>query len=534
MKLINQLFNYVIKEIIFLIPTWLMVLAIRMYLFTSRGSIEYSNIKDNLIYPAIAVLIIFIFLKIVKNQSIQKIVKNQLLIGYIYLFLFFSNFDLKYLFIFHFVIAIFVLVRDLKIIFNIKEKFVYIILLIFSISFLCIHDTPNGLFSINNRIPTYDNFSEGISYNSSYYYYKNPDAIKKYFFLPVIKYSEEPFHIIQDEPVNAESVKPSDVVVYTHYPAGSDLINYVLINILGPDTSLTLTKYRIFPFIAFLIGFIYFSRFLYQILKNNWLSLLIALIVFLFPAFDRFKLSLYYYSYAFSLLMFMFYITSKYIQKPKNIYLAILGVLGVVQIWFSFDLIPMIFLSIFAIQFLPLKKQRNKYKLLVGPAGIVAIGFIIGFVLRILHNSIYYGNIPDTINDLVGVFAWRSSGLYDGMPLSSFYIQNILANYNFTQIPSIDFFGLQIQMCAFAILGLLILLANLTKKKKYINLIIYMILTIIASYIWIYIMRNHAAIHTFVLTRHFILMLISIFIVVAILIKDLVIVSKLIKETNET
>ena len=161
-------------------------------------------------------------------------------------------------------------------------------------------------------------------------------------------------------PINDSS---SELVVYTHYPAGSDLINYMLISILGPskeigvDPALSLDKFRFFPLLIFIIGFIFFRKFLNLVLKNNWLSYLIALLIFLIPAFDRYKLSLYYYSYAFSLMLIMYFVTAKYLIKPKKSLLLLLFVMGIVQMWFSFDLLPMILISIFSISFLPFVKK---------------------------------------------------------------------------------------------------------------------------------------------------------------------------------
>jgi len=532
-KLKEKIFNFFSFDyelILHLIPIWVSVLCFRIIYFNFKDSTDYGNIKDSLIYPLLATCIAFVILKFIKKGFLYSVVLNQIKVLYVYTIFFITNLDLKYILIYHLVIALFVFVYDFKKHFNIKENITNLILLFFSVLILFTHNTQNGVLSIHNNKPIVDGFSEGISYNSAYYYYSNPSQISKYYFLPVIKYVGEPFHIIQEDPYIPNSSFSSTLKVYTHYPAGSDLINFVLISILGPskeigiDPALSLDKFRFFPLIIFIIGFIFFRKFLNITLNNNWLSYLIALLIFLIPAFDRYKLSLYYYSYAFSLMLIMYFVTAKYLIKPKKLLLILLFIMGIVQMWFSFDLLPMILISIFSISFLPFVK--NIKSILVKPSIMVLLGFIAGFIMRLFHNNLYFNNWGNTITELINTFLWRSTGTYAGMAPDSFYIEQILRNYNSTYITSNLFFGIQIQVFAFILLVILALLIYKLRVDKYKRLFLYLLLSIVSSYIWVYVMRNHSAIHYFVLTRQFAPMFIAIFITIFILLSDLLSISK--------
>jgi len=536
MNIINRLksiFHFDNLIVFYLVPVWLFTLCARIYKFNNSGSTNYGNITDSIIYPALATLFVFLLLKLFKNGFLKKVILNQLVVLYVYVLFLFSNLDLRYICVLHIILALFVSSKDIIEHFNISKKLYSLLLFSFCIVFLFIHNTQNGIFSINNNKQIYDSFSEGISYNSALYYYNNPSEISKYYFLPIIKYPNEPFHIIVDDPNLPVNNFSSKVVVYTHYPAGSDIINYLLISIIGPSNNygpnsvLSLDKYRFFPLIVFFIGFIFLRKFLFLTIKNEWLSYLLALLILIIPAFDRYKLSLYYYSYAFSLMLIMYYATAKYFSKLSKKYLVILLIIAIIQMWFSFDLLPMILLSIFSISILFITPKLKSY--LLKPSITVFQGYILGFIMRLIHNNLYYKNISDTITELINTFLWRSTGTYAGMEPSLFYIDQVLKKYNNVYIPSELFFGLQIQVFAFILLALLLILSYYLKNNRYRNMSYFLLFSIFASYIWIYIMRNHGAIHYFVLTRQFIPMIIAIFIVISILLIDLVSFSKNIK-----
>lgn len=512
------------------IPVWIFILVMRIFLFYAKGKTDYMNISDNIIYPVLAsgIYLIILFLLDVKTEfrtgRFRKFLTVQTYILFVYAFYFVTNLKIPFLIIIHLIIALGIVFHEISRLLNPKFlKIYYLTILVLGVLFLLFHNTSVfNKYSIDNTGYFTEAYSESLSYNTAVYYYDNPQDIKKYFLLPIIDFPGNPFQF----KANADL---TGTLVYTHYPAGANTILYVLVSIQGKDSTLTLDMYRMFPFIIYLFGFIFLVKYFKVLSGNSIFSIVISLIIFMVPAIDRFKFSLYYYSYAFSLLFIFLYFIARYLSVRKKKYLAGIFMIGFLQFWFSFDLLPLTFFLACSTIFLPFYKSFGKInKSNILPGIVTIFSMVIGAATRILHNNLYFKSLGATLKDMIEAFIWRSSGVLESFPPDKFYIDQIFKTYNNEYLYNTEYFGFPLLLIALvAAVALTILLsqykqlgekANANLKNFLKSLTIFLWLAIFTSIFWIYTMRNHSAIHPWVISRQFIFLVIALFSVFTIVI----------------
>ena len=234
-----------------------------------------------------------------------------------------------------------------------------------------------------------------------------------------------------------------------------------------------------------------------------------------------------YHSYLFNC-----FFALKYVSIKKQYLLWFVGICNFIQGWLSFDFLPMVVISNILVIFIyysyqdrPKFNKKDLYPLYYGLGALLFVG-----IIRLIQNSLYFGSIEGTINDLKGAYEFRALNLYSGLPADHFFILNIFKTYKSLINGTIQAFYFNIPLIEIntimicSLLSCLAFRVNLSFIKATFTQIKYLFFILLSctfgSFIWIFMMKNHAAIHLHILPRHMIMLFIGIIIVVAVIIRN--------------
>lgn len=523
--------NSLSEIILHITSIYILVTTYSIVFFLKSGKTNYMRYNDYIYNPIMAIFIFFILYRMalffLKDQkcNLKKIINKQLILLFIYLLFYFSNISIRDIFLYHMIIAIVLLTNDiLEKYFSdsqkIKKALFYFFLFI-SVIFLSLHDNTwaNNKYNIFTkykspldspktvRLLINDSYCENATYNAAKYY--NEKGFTKFYFLPVMDYPGAPSHILPN--VSSE-------FVYTHISGIWASINFgVLYKLFGEDETLTYNKYRFYPFIWFLIGFIALVFFFIDISGNNMFGLMLALLVVLQPAVNLIKLSMYCHSYAISFLFIELFATIKYLIKRHNNYLYLLFFCGFVQGGLTVDFYLHALMVPLIIMIIPNQIKNWTLKSFY-PFIFVFAGIIFTLIIMITINSLYFGSLYNAIIDFRNAAEWRSITIWPGIESSQYYIYNSFKKYLVTASNS-QFFQFPIVECytIITLIFALISLGNITIVKKNVafsiliskRITLFLIVSFIVSFLWIAIMRNHSTIHVTYIARYLILLFIA-------------------------
>ena len=516
-KKINQKTKYIIR---------LNLIYMLLYFFV------YCFRNDTVIHIIIALHIIFIILtpliyklKFVIEYNFQNknkyyyLVRNQFIIASIFVIFYFCfNLGLYLSLVYLIEASVIFLCRDLYKIYN---KNIYkIIATVFTILTL--------IFLVGDNMYN-DYYSESNVYLAGINYKKN--GFLKYYFLPDFLLPYENTHR-----------------VYTHYPPLPDIMFGILYKILpepkgevkdnwywtnGIDlenldnwiknVSPMLWKYRMFPLLWHIIGSFFLWAFFRKISKDKFISMIATLLTVSQPALLYCKFNLHYISYASAVLMATPYIIYQFSNTNKKRYAFILLLFGFLQGGLSFDfIIPGTGIALLFL-FFPEDKKINFNKYALYSFIVLVLGASTAFFAHFIQNSLYFGSVKLAFDDLFGSLLQRTSQVLTGYwTIEDMYFYNLLINYFLYLTSNNEFFKFPLPFIAIlfsyicAIFGYLKAKLYCNKveiKSDYFKRVLFFLLGALAvSSAWILIMKNHSAIHTFHISRHFIVLFIALMI----------------------
>ena len=459
--------------------------------------------------PLIYKLKLFIEYNFQNKSKYYYLVRNQLIIAFLFI-IFYLCFNVGlYLSIVYLIEALVIfLCRDLYKIYN--KKIYKIIATVFTILTL--------IFLVGDNIYN-DYWSESNVYLAGINYKKN--GFLKYYFLPDFSLPYENTHR-----------------VYTHYPPLPDIMFGILYKILpepkgeikdnwywtnGIDfdnldnwiknVSPMLWKYRMFPMLWHIIGSFFLWAFFAKISKDKFMPMIAVLLTVSQPALLYCKFNLHYISYASAVLMATPYIIYQFLNTNKKIYGFILLLFGFLQGGLSFDfIIPGTGIALLFL-FFPENNKINFNKYALYSFMILVLGSLIAFIAHFIQNSLYFGSVKLAFEDLFGALLHRS--------VENIHFYNLLIDYlnhtytsdgtknlsfNLAFIPILFSY-----ICAiFGYLKAKLYCNKIEIKSDYFKRALFFLLGALAvSSTWVLFMKNHSAIHTFHISRHFIVLFIA-------------------------
>ena len=468
--------------------------------------------------PLIYKLKLFIEYNFQNKSKYYYLVRNQLIIAFLFI-IFYLCFNVGlYLSIVYLIEALVIfLCRDLYKIYN--KKIYKIIATVFTILTL--------IFLVGDNIYN-DYWSESNVYLAGINYKKN--GFLKYYFLSDFSLPYENTHR-----------------VYTHYPPLPDIMFGILYKILpepkgeikdnwywtnGIDfdnldnwlknVSPMLWKYRMFPMLWHIIGSFFLWAFFTKISKDKFMPMIAVLLTVSQPALLYCKFNLHYISYASAVLMATPYIIYQFLNTKKKIYGFILLLFGFLQGGLSFDfIIPGTGIALLFL-FFPENNKINFNKYALYSFMILVLGSLIAFIAHFIQNSLYFGSVKSAFNDLFGALLYRTSQDSSQIPywlkVKDYYFYNLIRSYCSHQIYN-DGFGFPLAfisilfsyICAiFGYLKAKLYCNRIEIKSDYFKRALFFLLGALAvSSTWVLFMKNHSAIHTFHISRHFIVLFIA-------------------------
>ncbi len=307
-----------------------------------------------------------------------------------------------------------------------------------------------------------------------------------------------------------------DDCVYTHYPPGPDLLAGLLTEICGVGN---LGCFRLFPTTIGIFSLALFAWMLSSALGHVKSSVMMVAIAIV-PMTSNMMHGLHYQSYAFSLLLIQLGLLLNIFKKKSKlnvIHLFILFLIGFFQGWLSFDYFFLVGLSAlpFALLYCPLDQREDKKRLLFAILA-PSIGFGFAHFLHFIQVCIYYkGSVMAAYNDIfrVGRLRFDESGSIVNIITGRILL---ILRYLFISARKELFFIVNIPL----LLGLVFVLlwfkdARITTHKP-LQIVLkwtssrrnfYVILAaFLVSFLWIIVMKQHAAIHTYFIARHLFLL----------------------------
>ena len=509
-KKINQKTKYIVRLNLIYMLLYFFVYCFKNYIIIYV--VASVHILLIILTPLIYKLKLFIEYNFQNKSKYYYLVRNQLIIAFLFI-IFYLCFNIGlYLSIVYLIEALVIfLCRDLYKIYN--KKIYKIIATVFTILTL--------IFLVGDNIYN-DYWSESNVYLAGINYKKN--GFLKYYFLPDFSLPYENTHR-----------------VYTHYPPLPDIMFGILYKILpepkgeikdnwywtnGIDfdnldnwiknVSPMLWKYRIFPLLWHIIGSFFLWAFFAKISKDKFMPMIAVLLTVSQPALLYCKFNLHYISYASSVLMATPYIIYQFLNTKKKIYGFILLLFGFLQGGLSFDfIIPGTGIALLFL-FFPENNKINFNKYALYSFMILVLGSLIAFIAHFIQNSLYFGSVKLAFEDLFGALLYRS--------VENIHFYNLLIDYlnhtytsdgtknlsfNLAFIPILFSY-----ICAiFGYLKAKLYCNKIEIKSDYFKRALFFLLGALAvSSTWVLFMKNHSAIHTFHISRHFIVLFIALMI----------------------
>ena len=509
-KKINQKTKYIVRLNLIYMLLYFFVYCFKNYIIIYV--VASVHILLIILTPLIYKLKLFIEYNFQNKSKYYYLVRNQLIIAFLFI-IFYLCFNVGlYLSIVYLIEALVIfLCRDLYKIYN--KKIYKIIATVFTILTL--------IFLVGDNIYN-DYWSESNVYLAGINYKKN--GFLKYYFLPDFSLPYENTHR-----------------VYTHYPPLPDIMFGILYKILpepkgeikdnwywtnGIDfdnldnwlknVSPMLWKYRMFPMLWHIIGSFFLWAFFAKISKDKFMPMIAVLLTVSQPALLYCKFNLHYISYASAVLMATPYIIYQFLNTNKKIYGFILLLFGFLQGGLSFDfIIPGTGIALLFL-FFPENNKINFNKYALYSFMILVLGSLIAFIAHFIQNSLYFGSVKLAFEDLFGALLYRS--------VENIHFYNLLIDYlnhtytsdgtknlsfNLAFIPILFSY-----ICAiFGYLKAKLYCNKIEIKSDYFKRALFFLLGALAvSSTWVLFMKNHSAIHTFHISRHFIVLFIALMI----------------------
>ena len=506
-KKINQKTKYIVRLNLIYMLLYFFVYCFKNYIIIYV--VASVHILLIILTPLIYKLKLFIEYNFQNKSKYYYLVRNQLIIAFLFI-IFYLCFNVGlYLSIVYLIEALVIfLCRDLYKIYN--KKIYKIIATVFTILTL--------IFLVGDNIYN-DYWSESNVYLAGINYKKN--GFLKYYFLSDFSLPYENTHR-----------------VYTHYPPLPDIIFGILYKILpepkgeikdnwywtnGIDfdnldnwlknVSPMLWKYRMFPMLWHIIGSFFLWAFFTKISKDKFMPMIAVLLTVSQPALLYCKFNLHYISYASAVLMATPYIIYQFLNTKKKIYGFILLLFGFLQGGLSFDfIIPGTGIALLFL-FFPENNKINFNKYALYSFMILVLGSLIAFIAHFIQNSLYFGSVKLAFEDLFGALLHRS--------VENIHFYNLLIDYlnhtytsdgtknlsfNLAFIPILFSY-----ICAiFGYLKAKLYCNKIEIKSDYFKRALFFLLGALAvSSTWVLFMKNHSAIHTFHISRHFIVLFIA-------------------------
>ena len=360
--------------------------------------------------------------------------------------------------------------------------------------------------------PIADSYSEADTLRAGEGYFRN--GFLSNAGLPEILYGDQ---FPDDGLASISSLIPEgSVYVYTRYPPGPNMLAGLLTKICGIGN---LGCFRLFPTTIAIFSLTLFAWMLSSAL-GPVKSAIIMLAVAIVPMTSNMMHGLHCQSYAFSLLLIQLGLLLNIFKKKSEsnaIHLFILFILAFLHGWLSFDYFFLVSLSALplALLYCPLDQKEDK-KLLLFAVLAPTIGFGFAHFLHFIQVVVYYkGSVAAAYNDIFGAAGWRFD---DSENSISFITGRIILSlrYLFVFARQKTYFVINFPVLLAAVFILIwIKEARLITHKPFKIFLrwrssgrgLYVIAAaFIVSFLWIIVMKQHAAEHTHFLPRHLFLL----------------------------
>ena len=298
---------------------------------------------------------------------------------------------------------------------------------------------------------------------------------------------------------------PGDQCVYTHYPQGSFIMTGISSVICGVDG---LACIRLFPTISGILATFFFAWLLY-LAMGNVKSVLIMLAIAYVPISYVLMPSLYYSSYAHSLLIIQLAILLNIFRNDKSLtkwHFIALFVLGVLQGMFSYDFCFLVTFAAVPFAFLYSDMNKKDMKRLFLAVLIPGLGFCTAHGIHLLQVIAYYGNLSAFLQD----FSYTASYRFDDTAGGASFIHGrlqLISKYIFLYANKRGFFNISLPMLYIGIFALSCfreIKFVLPGSSKYsmvwapsLRNFFCVISGFIVSFLWIIVMKQHST-HVFI------------------------------------
>jgi hypothetical protein len=514
--LINKVIAVIAANVYQIFGVWGITLVYRAYIFLVTEDYRYGSNRDNILYPAITVccFILYKYLCATILKDIKLFTKINEYLDLILLTLnlswmyFIATLDIYTILMLQIAFTVVIVLSKLAQLNSLQKvkKLFFPLALLAVYLVLIFHNTPQltGNLSFHNKRYEPDRYSEIHSYNSAVFYTRQPSRILEYYLLPVHKYP--------GNPIPPEDYADYEYFVYFNYPNGADTLMTIGVALFGEDPVWPFEKQMVIPFAFYLIAFYFLIKSFEKVGASKLLSLFLAFFLYMLPAIESMKLSLYNYSYNFSFLFIAMYLLISYRLNKKRKFLIAWLIMTFIQVWFSFDMLPLMALLSLGISLYPLGEESKNsidFKLTIESFKEFTLTITVmmfGLITRILHNALYLKSIREALHKMYERAAVRMTLVFEAKALDdrNYYLANLFRffnQYNF----QMDIFGLPLYFIALATQLFTIILSLISKKadKNYFNKIgLANLVIILSGIVWIYLMRNHAYIHAIWLARN--------------------------------
>ena len=297
-------------------------------------------------------------------------------------------------------------------------------------------------------------------------------------------------------------------LVYTHYPPGPDYMVGLFLGLFPLDR---LWLLRALPLTLTYVGEVWL---LWELRKRfgGPLAAIAVGLVSICGAIRLFSHGLHNQGYASALLLVQIaavLMGVRYWEARTARRLAVGGIatLAFLQGWLSFDFFFLVVLA--ALPFLLCERNLNKgtaVALLLVPFA----AFSLAHALHFAQVAIYYGSITDAAADLLGSAVGRSFGHdadYVGpLPSPVALVLDYLRTYVF--LPN-KFFGWTLPAAMLGVVALVVWSdVRSAAQKEALRAFTTLLLALFVSSLWVFVMRQHSVVHTHLVPRHFLLLLI--------------------------
>jgi hypothetical protein len=297
------------------------------------------------------------------------------------------------------------------------------------------------------------------------------------------------------------------VEIYTHYPAGTHLLAGLFLHVLPLDgiwllrlVPLTLT----FLSLAWLL-WEFRHRFGYV------LAAFVGVAIASCGALRLFSHNLYYHGYATGLLFLSVAATLMALRncgspRARRWASILIAVAAFLQGFLSLDFFFLVVLA--PLPFLLFERRLNREAVVLFSV-VPLLAFGAAQALHLLQVAIHHGSLTTALGDLVGSALGRSLGPYGDFSgelpsygaLALRYLQDFVFSPN-------AFFGWALPVTLLVFIAHLFVYNTMSLEAKHqaLRALTAMLMAILASSLWVLVMRQHAVVHTHILPRHYLLL----------------------------